>query len=72
MCSDESFYMSRLVILPLVVIVLLSFSVFWMDRSSVGDRLGVSFIGILTGVAYQLVMSDHLPRISYVTLMHGF
>jgi hypothetical protein len=63
--------MSRLVVLPLVVIVLLSFSVFWMDRSSVGDRLGISFIGILTGVAYQIVMSDHLPRISYLTLMHG-
>ena len=67
----ESLYMSRLVIFPLAVIVLLSFSVFWMDRSSVGDRLSISFIGILTGVAYQIVMSDHLPRISYLTLMHG-
>jgi hypothetical protein len=68
----ESFYANRLVIIPLVVIVLLSFSVFWMDRSSLGDRLSVSFIGILTGVAYQIVMSDLLPHISYVTLMHGF
>ncbi|HSF30823.1 MAG TPA: hypothetical protein VLK82_10180 [Candidatus Tectomicrobia bacterium] len=68
----ESFYTRRLVIIPLVVIVLVSFSVFWMDRSSLGDRLSVSFIGILTGVAYQIVMSEHLPRISYVTLMHGF
>ena len=68
----ESFYLRRLVIIPLVVIVLLSFSVFWMDRSSLGDRLGVSFIGLLTAVAYQLVMSEQLPRISYVTLMHGF
>ena len=68
----ESFYANRLVTIPLVVIVLLSFSVFWMDRSTLGDRLSVSFIGILTGVAYQLVTSDHLPRISYVTLMHGF
>ena len=67
----ESFYISRLVILPLVVIVLLSFSVFWMDRSSLGDRISVSFIGILTGVAYQIVMSEILPRISYLTLMHG-
>jgi hypothetical protein len=62
----------RLVILPLIVIVLLSFSVFWMDRSSLGDRLSVSFIGILTGVAYLLVTSEQLPRISYFTLMHGF
>jgi hypothetical protein len=67
-----SFYFSRLVILPLLVIVLLSFSVFWMDHASAGDRVSVSFIGILTGVAYTLVMSDALPRISYVTVMHAF
>lgn len=68
----EAFYIVRLVGLPIIVIVLLSFSVFWMDRSSLGDRLSVSFIGILTGVAFQLVISDLLPRISYVTLIHGF
>jgi hypothetical protein len=68
----KSFYISRLVAFPLVMIVLLSFSVFWMDRSSLGDRISVSFIGILTGVAYQLVMGDVLPRISYFTLMHAF
>ena len=68
----ESFYMRRLVVIPLIVIVLLSFSVFWMEKSSLGDRLSISFIGILTGVAYQIVTSDQLPSISYVTLMHGF
>jgi hypothetical protein len=68
----KSFYVSRLVSFPLFVIVFLSFSVFWMDRSSLGDRISISFIGILTGVAYQLVMGDVLPRISYVTLMHAF
>jgi len=67
----ESFYISRLVIFPLVLIVILSFSVFWMDRSALGDRISVSFIGILTGVAYQIVMSEILPRISYLTLVHG-
>jgi len=66
------FFVMRLVAFPLIVIVLLSFTVFWMDRSSLGDRISVSFIGILTGVAYILVTSDQLPHISYVTLMHGF
>ena len=66
------FYAIRLVVFPLMIIVLLSFSVFWMDRSSLGDRISVSFIGVLTGVAYLLVTSDQLPHISYVTLMHGF
>jgi hypothetical protein len=67
-----SFFVRRLVTFPLAVIVLLSFSVFWMDRASLGDRLSVSFIGILTGVTYQLVMGDIMPHISYFTLMHAF
>ena len=66
------FYMLRLVVLPLIVIVLLSFAVFWMDRSLIGDRLSISFIGILTAVAYLLVTSELIPPISYLTLIHGF
>ncbi len=65
-------YMMRLVVLPLVLIVMLSWSVFWMDRSSLSDRLNVSFVGVLTAVAYLMVVSDNLPKISYVTLIHAF
>jgi hypothetical protein len=68
----QSWFEKRLIIIPLIVIVLLSFSVFWMDRSSLGERINVSFIGVLTAVAYQLVINDQLPHISYVTLMHSF
>ncbi len=68
----DSLFMVRLVIIPLFLIVVLSWSVFWMDHSSVGDRVNISFIGILTVVAYQIVLSEILPRISYLTLMNGF
>lgn len=68
----ESFFMIRLVVLPLVLIVMLSWSVFWMHSSSLGDRMSVSFIGILTAVAYQIVVSEILPQIAYMTVMHGF
>ncbi len=67
----ESFFMVRLVILPLVLMVMLSWSVFWMERSSLGDRISVSFIGILTAVAYQMVVSEIMPQISYFTLING-
>jgi hypothetical protein len=68
----KSLFMVRLVILPLALIVMLSWSVFWMEKSSLGDRLSVSFIGILTVVSYQVILSEILPRISYMTLMNGF
>ncbi len=68
----RSLFMLRLVVIPLMLIVVLSWSVFWMDRSSLGDRINVSFIGILTAVAYQIVVSGILPQISYVTWMNSF
>jgi hypothetical protein len=68
----KSFFVVRLVVVPLILIVMLSWSVFWMERSSLGDRISISFIGILTAVAYQIVVSEIQPHISYVTLMHGF
>ncbi len=68
----KPFFIIRLVVFPLALIVVLSWSVFWMERSSLGDRMDISFVGILTAVAYQIVVGDILPHISYVTLMNGF
>ena len=68
----QSFFMMRLVVIPLVLIVILSFSVFWMDQSSLGDRMSVSFVGILTAVAYQTMVSDIMPQIAYKTWMNVF
>jgi hypothetical protein len=70
--SRRSGYMVRIVVLPLTLIVLLTFSVFWMDRESLGDRMDISFIGLLTLVAYQIIVGDSMPQISYFTLMSGF
>jgi len=68
----KSFFMLRLVVGPLALIVMLSWAVFWMDRSSLGDRMAVSFVGILTAVAYQSMVSDIMPNISYVTFLNAF
>lgn len=65
-------FMLRVVVIPLVLLVALSWSVFWMDRESLGDRMDISFIGILTVVAYQIMVSGYLPRIPYPTLMSAF
>jgi hypothetical protein len=62
----------KIVVVPLTLLVLLTFSVFWMDRESLGDRMDISFIGLLTVVAYQIIVSDSMPNIAYFTLMTGF
>ncbi len=55
------------VIVPLIVLVLLMWAVFWMEVDNLSDRLNVAFIGILTIVAYQFMIDGTMPRISYFT-----
>jgi hypothetical protein len=70
--ARQSFFVVRLVLIPLLIIVGLSWCVFWMDRSSLADRMSVSFVGLLTAVAYQAMLSDFMPHISYVTFVNAF
>ena len=60
------------IMVPLSLIVLLSTTIFWIDRESVGSRIDVSFIGLLTIVAYQVLVVDILPKIAYFTLINAF
>ena len=65
-------FMLRVVVLPMILLVVLSWSVFWMDRESLGDRMDISFIAILTIVAYQIMVSSTIPQIPYFTMMSAF
>lgn len=65
-------YILYTVVFPLMLLVALTWSVFWMDRESLGSRMDLSFIGILTVVAFQIVVGDKLPRIPYLTLLNAF
>ena len=68
----QPLFVLRLVVGPLFLVVVLSWSVFWMDRASVGDRMSVSFVGLLTAVAYQIILGEILPHIAYLTPVNVF
>lgn len=70
--TRDAGFVLRVIMAPLVMLVVLTWSVFWMDRESVGDRMDISFVGILTVVAFQIMVSEHLPRIGYFTLLGTF
>ena len=55
-------------ILPLLLIVMISWSVFWLRTSDTG-RFGVTFTTILTVVAFNFVVTDKLPNVPEVTYM---
>jgi hypothetical protein len=60
------------VVLPLALIVAMSWSVFWLDPRYVDAQLGVASATILTLIAFQLGLSELLPRIPYLTRMDHF
>jgi hypothetical protein len=57
---------------PLVVLVCLTWSVFWMDEETISNRINISFIGILSVVAYYFVLLEGVPKASYLTLLDVF
>ena len=67
--ARQSSYYQWKILLPLIILVAISWSVFWMIGDGLADRMSVSLTGILTIVAYQFVVADGLPKVSYFTLM---
>jgi len=64
------FYMFR-ILLPLLFIVAMSWAVFWVPPKKYEFRLGLGATSMLTVVAFQLAMSNYLPRLGYLTKMDG-
>jgi len=60
------------VLAPLMVIVFLSWAVFWIDPSQVGAQIGVSGTSILTLIAFLYKLDNILPPVSYLTHMDHF
>lgn len=65
---ETGYYVLKLSI-PLTLIVMLSWSVFWMNGESLGGRTRISATAFLTIVAYQFAISGDLPKVAYLTLM---
>jgi hypothetical protein len=55
--------------LPIFIIVGLSWSVFWMTEEPLAGRSRITATGVLTIVAYQFAIASDLPRIAYLTFL---
>jgi hypothetical protein len=60
------------VILPLGLIVLMAWSVFWIDPSHIGPQLGLSTATVFTLIAYRFTLGFFLPQIAYFTRLDAF
>ena len=60
------------VLIPLVAIVLMAWTVFWIDPSVVPTRVGVVVTTMLTLIAYRFMLANLVPRLSYLTRFDYF
>ena len=60
------------VIIPLCLIVIMSWLPRWLDPEQVGTNIGISTSAFLTLVAYLFAINILLPRVSYITRMDRF
>ncbi len=67
----RSFYIWQ-VIIPLVVIVMMSWTTFWIHPSEIGSQIGLSATSMLTVIAYRFALSGSIPKLSYTTRLDLF
>ncbi len=68
---DENYYIWK-VIVPLCLIVLMAWAVFWINPEAIGPQIGLSTATIFTLIAYRFSLGLTLPRVSYFTRMDKF
>ena len=60
------------VISPLVLIILISWVVFWLDPKEGGSQLGIAVTSFLTVIAFHISLSSLVPKIPYLTRLDIF
>lgn len=60
------------VILPLCLIVAMSWAVFWIDPAQVGPQIGLSATSMLTLIAFIFATTNMLPELGYFTTLDLF
>lgn len=66
-----NFYIWK-VFLPLLVMVILSWTVFWIDPSELSSQVQISVTTILTVIAFAFAIQANLPKVPYLTFIDLF
>ncbi len=60
------------VIVPLFLIVVMSWGALWIDPISSGTQIGLATTSILTLIAYRFMLGNLIPRLPYMTRLDYF
>src|SRR3984885_1550934 len=67
----SSFYLWK-VFIPLLLMVFLSWAVFWIEASDLSNQIQVAVTTILTVIAFAFAISATMPRLPYLTYIDAF
>jgi len=60
------------VMVPLALIVAMSWTVFWVSPAQFGPQIGLSATAMLTLIAFQFALVTVLPKLAYFTVLDEF
>jgi hypothetical protein len=60
------------IIMPLILIVMMSWVVFYIDPENSGTQISASITSMLTLIAYRFAIDTQVPKVSYMTTMDEF
>ncbi len=65
------FYLWK-VFLPLLLMVMLSWTIFWIETFDLQNQIQVAVVTLLTVIAFALAISSSLPKVPYLTFSDAF
>jgi hypothetical protein len=60
------------VIIPLILIVMMSWAVFWIEPNDANTQMAVAVTAMLTLIAYRFAVDSDVPRLPYLTRLDSF
>ena len=70
--SRQSSYYLFKIILPIMFILVISWSVFWVRGSQLEAKVNVTIVCLLSLIAYNFIIDEDLPKLPYLTFLDSF
>ena len=67
----QAYYLFK-IMLPIVFLLILSCSIFWISPTQLESRVTVSIVVLLSLIAYNFVIDADIPKLGYLTFLDNF
>tara|TARA_X000000950_G_C13914198_1_gene660220 strand:- start:310 stop:1686 length:1377 start_codon:yes stop_codon:yes gene_type:complete len=67
----QAYYLFK-IMLPIVFLLILSCSIFWIAPTQLESRVTVSIVVLLSLIAYNFVIDADIPKLGYLTFLDNF